>query len=158
MTHPQPSTLAQIRARLKKATPGPWLYGDWTIFDSDRPAQERKEPYWTFTDGPYSYGSISTGPFGRKAMEPERIISGDGYETSDVSISKDDAIFLANVHADITYLLQREAIWREKLESAVAALEYYSTYGKDLRNYNGIELMAQNVLPDLKQFLSDGGE
>lgn len=60
-------------------TPGPWLWGTWTILDEDRPAQRRGEPYWTFIKSEFP-DSLARGPYGRKARETEHVIQGTGYE------------------------------------------------------------------------------
>ena len=66
-----------------KTTPGPWIWCSWTILEEDRPAQDRGEPYWTIVEG---NDSLSRGPIGRKAMSPERIIEGTGYEVDGIDV------------------------------------------------------------------------
>lgn len=72
--------LGRIEERAGRATPGPWCWGMWVIFDEDRVAQRRGEPYWTLIEASYP-DTLSAGPFGRKAVEMTNVIWPEGYET-----------------------------------------------------------------------------
>lgn len=65
-----------------------WVMGRWTIYDKDRAAQARREPYWTLEPGD---AGIAQGPYGRKALSPEFIICGTGYECDGIAVSESDA-------------------------------------------------------------------
>ena len=60
-----------------------WVMGEWTIYDEDREAQKRKEPYWTLVKGE---GGICRGPYGRKATDPEYIVGPTGYEADGIHV------------------------------------------------------------------------
>ena len=75
-----------------KHTPGPWIWGEWVIKDEDREAQKRGEPYWTLEQG---FECLARGPYGRKAINPEQILRGDGCECDGVEISIADALLIA---------------------------------------------------------------
>ena len=74
-------------------TPKPWVYGHWTIYDQDRGAQERGEPYWTLVEGGDSHEALTLaqGPAGRKAINPDHIIDTCGYECEGIEIDADNA-------------------------------------------------------------------
>jgi hypothetical protein len=65
-----------------------WVMGRWTIYDEDRAAQVRKEPYWTLEAGE---DGIAEGPVGRKAMDPEFVVRGSGWECDGIAVSEEDA-------------------------------------------------------------------
>lgn len=81
---------------MSKHTPAPWLRGKWTIYEKDRAAQARGEPYWTFEKSEYG-NDYAHGPYGRKAMQPDRIVDGTGWEHDGPIFynDKDEALFLA---------------------------------------------------------------
>lgn len=95
--------LNEINKRAKGATPGPWIWADWTIYDEDREAQKRKEPYWTLVNS-YSR-NLCRGPLGRKSLEIESIASGGGRDESWIDVSDADAEFIAHSRDDIPKLL-----------------------------------------------------
>jgi hypothetical protein len=47
-----------------------YVFGEWTIFECDRAAQQKKEPYWTLVKEGGTGLCLARGPFGRKSMEP----------------------------------------------------------------------------------------
>lgn len=105
--------LKEIEARANTATEGPWVWGDWTIFDKDRESQKRKEPYWTLiTNG----GSLVRGPLGRKSLEPDSIAKGMGYDESDIDITLDDAEFIAHARTDVPALIRMLRLAIEQLK------------------------------------------
>lgn len=83
--------------------PGPWLWGEWVILAEDRAAQQRGEPYWTLKED--SAGCcLARGPAGRKALEPEEIISARGYETDGIDATPEHRALIVravNCHADL---------------------------------------------------------
>ncbi len=65
----------------------PWVFGDWTVLDEDRPYEANK-PCWTLIPpNNYSGGSLCRGPFGRKAINPETVIYACGYETEGIDFA-----------------------------------------------------------------------
>lgn len=83
------NSIEAIEARLKAATPGPWVWEG-----------ESAEPW------PQSENSLVTGyvPDGEKY--PESILDGWGHDASGISIQKDaDGELIANAPTDIAYLL-----------------------------------------------------
>ena len=74
-----------------------WLFGYWTIFDEDREAQKRGEPYWTFVEkGPHLDEGLTfaEGPYGRKSMDPDAIVEGIGYECDGLNVSPENAAYI----------------------------------------------------------------
>lgn len=131
--------LKQLEAVAEKATPGPWLWGDWTIYDEDREAQRRKEPYWTLISGGFHGNSLCVGPVGRKSLEPDRIAYGTGYEESDIGISDEDATYIATLNPDLVKrllkvvdkaIMQREILARIWCEDT--GLEFNSASDNEL--------------------------
>lgn len=112
--------IKQIKERCEKATPGPWVWGDWDIFREDREAQKRGEPYWTLIEGSWNR-SLCRGPIGRKVTELDGIARGDGLEESSISVSNEDAEFIAESRTDIPWLIERV----EKLEGALNSITSY---------------------------------
>ena len=108
--------LGEVKARLEAATKGPWLWGDWTIHDSDRDAQRRGEPYWTLYEGTYANKNLARGPIGRKVVEIDNIASGCGYDEADIAISDADAALIASAPTDLTRALEIIRIQDEALE------------------------------------------
>ena len=89
-------------------TPVLWLWGEWVILAEDRAAQQRGEPYWTLKED--SAGCcLARGPAGRKALEPEEIISACGYETDGIDATPEHRALIVravNCHADLVAALQ----------------------------------------------------
>lgn len=88
-------------------TPGPWVWGDWTIFDKDRSAQTRGEPYWTLIEGD---SVLTQGPIGRMALKPETVVWAVGFETEGINTSKNDGPLIAAAPEMYEALVQVEAV------------------------------------------------
>jgi len=136
--------LAPIRERLERATPGPWVWGDWTIRDKDRKAQKRQEPYWTLVEP--GNMNLSRGPIGRKDIDITNIASGCGYDESDINIKPADADFIANAPTDIAKLIAAV----ECLGEALADISEDFTCA--------LEERAQIALTEAKSILGGGEE
>ena len=97
-------------------TPVLWLWGEWVILAEDRAAQQRGEPYWTLKED--SAGCcLARGPAGRKALEPEEIISACGYETDGIDATPEHRALIVravNCHADLLAALQECADFIER--------------------------------------------
>ncbi len=104
----------EIRERAEKATPAPWVWGEWTIYDSDREAQKRREPYWTLKESVSQ--NLCQGPFGRKSLDTESVASGDGHDESSITVNTYDANFIAKAREDIPRLLSALEICVEALD------------------------------------------
>lgn len=106
----------------RKSKPGEWVHGcEWTIYDSDRDAQKRGEPYWTLVRDPGS-SNIAIGPIGRKSRETESVINvlGQGIETIEMSEIDGELIVSAVNGAIETALALRECLKTvEKAERAI---------------------------------------
>jgi hypothetical protein len=124
--------LAKIREAAEKATQGEWLIGDWGIFDSDREAQKRREPFWTLINGD---NGIVKGPFGRKSNNPEYIIRAVGYDECGLEISTEDTEYITL--ANPSTMLQ--------------LLDYIS----DLEKCVGVQKKGLEYYKDCDQYLSE---
>ena len=96
--------LSVIKERCEKATKGPWLLGYWTIHDSDREAQKRREPYWTLMGGIYE--TIVKGPIGRKSLDTEYVVQGNGHDSNDLYARAEDLEFICHSRTDIPKLIE----------------------------------------------------
>jgi len=124
--------LKEVKGRSDAATPGPWIWADWTILKEDRPAQFRKEPHWSTCDSGSMH--LVQGPMGRKYMNPESIAEGCGYDESDINIKLEDAAFIAHARTDVPVLL-------EMLETLMEIYGWSSGFPES--DYNQIE----NLVP-----------
>ena len=112
-------------------TPVLWLWGEWVILAEDRAAQQRGEPYWTLKED--SAGCcLARGPAGRKALEPEEIISACGYETDGIDATSEHRALIVravNCHADLVAAL-------EEFDAAFGAFhsEMYDRHSTAYRN------------------------
>lgn len=113
-----------------KFTPGPWVWGDWTILDEDRPAQKRGEPYWTLVerDPEVCDCYLAQGPPGRKVIDPECIAQARGHEVDGIGVSEADAALIAAA-PDLFDALHKLLLWAatqegcgEELDNAKSAL------------------------------------
>lgn len=76
-----------------KHTPGEWVWGRWDIFNEDRDAQRRGDPYWTLC--PDNPDTLTVGPFGRKEKYPDSILELGGYECDGIFAEEGDARLIA---------------------------------------------------------------
>lgn len=109
-------------------TPGPWVWGEWDILPEDRDAQRRGEPFWTLREARI-WGDLIQGPLGRKALDPERIVWAEGYETDGTNATGADKAMIAA--APVMY-----AALKELAQMKVAGVpldEYEGHYGDTLR-------------------------
>jgi hypothetical protein len=65
-----------------------WVFGEWTILDSDRD-QRGYGTLWTLRPFTGEGGVLCRGPFGRKAKGPESVIHACGYYTDGIAIDDD---------------------------------------------------------------------
>lgn len=90
----------------EKATQGEWAFGSWTIFDKDRDAQKRRDPYWTLVEGD---DVLAVGPLGSKYLDTKSIISPSGYEADGLNVEGADAkliVYAANSSAQLAKALK----------------------------------------------------
>jgi hypothetical protein len=73
-------------------TPGPWVWGEWTILNEDRKARFEGGPYWTLIAGDTV---LTQGPIGRKVRDIEHIIDGLGYEFEGLNADPADRALIA---------------------------------------------------------------
>lgn len=100
-----------------------WVMGDWTIHDEDRPAQSRKEPYWTLIPGE---GGVCLGPFGRKSMDPEYIVSPCGWETDGINIQGSAIAMILNAPTLFALLKEAEGIFARGLQDEHECVDLWS--------------------------------
>lgn len=111
--------LDAIRRRVEEATAGPWVVGSWTIFPEDRAAQSRREPYWTLIVG-QDGDTLTRGPLGRKAMDPDAIVHPLGFDAEGIALSSGDREFIIQAREDVPAML-------ELIEKLKAQLAHYET-------------------------------
>ena len=108
------SKIDELKKLAEAATPGEWRWADWTIFEKDREAQRKKEPYWTMVDG--HRVNLCAGDFGRKTMDPEYVIHGEGHEEWSISGEPADMDYIAAANPQTILKLLKE---REMLRDAL---------------------------------------
>ena len=111
----------------KAATQGEWNFGRFTIYDEDRPAQKRGEPYWTFEKSEAYVEYLVAAKDQQMFRELESIISPTGYDAEGLDIGENDAAFIIEAANNAEEICNAFTELESQLKLALECIEFYAS-------------------------------